>query len=112
MPSERFVTSVAAGATSANLLEDSTYKYLPQGAVVRVYGCADAAGQLLELMFGNVVDTRAFELVVRATTVGPFRSDDLSAEGVAAGGDLVSVRVRNTTAGAVVNRVLIDIKTV
>jgi hypothetical protein len=112
MPVERFVQSVAAGVVTPNLLEDSTYKYLPQPHSVIVYCVADADGIDLELMFGNVVDTRAYRVPVRAATVGPNRSDDLGPSGVGMGGDLVSVRLRNTTAGAIPVRTLVEFRPV
>jgi len=111
MPTERRVTTaLAAGALSANLLADSKWLYLPGPHAVQVYAVADAAGVLLELSFGNTIDTQDFELPVRAATVGPFRSDDLAAAGVGVGGDLVSVRLRNSGAAATNIRTLIDLR--
>lgn len=109
MPTLRKVVSaLAAGATSDNLAE-GLFQYLPGPAAVVVYAAADAAAVKLDLTLGNVVDTNDFDIPVKAATVGPLRNEDLCARAVGVGGDLVTVKVRNSGAAATNIRVLIDI---
>lgn len=111
MPSLRFVTTaLGAGATVQNLLTGSKFEYLPSPAAIMVYSCADAAGVQLELTFGNVIECDQMDLPVKAATVGPLRSDDLIASGVAAAGDRLQIKLQNTGGAATNIRTLVDIR--
>jgi hypothetical protein len=111
MPSLRFVTTaLAAGGIVQNLLTGSKFEYLPSAAAITVYAVADAAGVQLELTFGNVIECDQMDLPVKAATVGPNRSDDLIAAGVAAPGDRLQIKLQNTGAGATNIRTMVDIR--
>lgn len=92
--------SVAANATTANLLAGLSYEFLPSPAHIIVGAAAAAAGLNLTLLVGNgitVVDDQAISQANRF----PVLPDDIMFEDDVPAGRMLA-RVRNTTGAAVV----------
>jgi hypothetical protein len=99
MPSIQGVTSTAAGATTVNVLAGSVYEYLPFDAQVEFGIVGDAAGeQRVTVLSGS--DTILEESPVSRQARFPVYPDDFGLVDVAAGGERLVVKVRNTGAGA------------
>lgn len=102
--------SVAANATSANILDGKAEVYLSRNSALSFYIVAAAVGILATILVGDsvVVDDQE----VSGANNFPIRPDDLFATSGGAAGDLVLVRLRNRTGAAVVCTSLIDVRAV
>jgi len=100
--------SVAANASSTNILTGKAEVYLTRNSGLSFYIVAAAAGILATILVGDsvVVDDQE----VSSANRFPIRPDDLFARAGGAGGDLVFVRLRNRTAGAVVCTSVVDVQ--
>lgn len=99
MPTIQGVTSTAAGAVTANVLAGSVYEYLPWNARVEFGIVGDAAGE------GRVTCLSGSDTVLEESSVSrqarfPVYPDDFSLVDVAAGGERLVIKHRNTGAGA------------
>jgi len=96
MPTLQDSVSVAANATSANVLEGQLYRFVPRGTRVTVSMTGSAIGLRSTLLNGvPVVDDQAMNIQNRF----PIIPDDVMTNFTAPGGELI-LRFRNTTAGA------------
>jgi len=102
--------SVAADSSTANILDGKTEVYLSRNSGLSFYIVAAAAGLMATILVGDsvVVDDQE----VSSANRYPIRPDDLFARSGGAGGDLVYVRIRNSTAGAVVITTVVDVQAV
>lgn len=102
--------SVAANASTANILDGKPEVYLSKNSAVVFYISAAAAGILATILIGDsvVVDDQE----VSSSNRYPIRPDDLFARSGGASGDLVYCRLRNRTAGAVVCTTVVDVQAV
>lgn len=110
MPTISALVSVAANATSANVLAGSPFEFISQPSIIKV-ACtqAGAAGSDITSDFqiggealmtaGNISDRAAF----------PTFRDDLIVEAGAQPGERLFLTFSNTTAGALVVQFLLDI---
>jgi len=92
------VESVAANTTTANILAGKTMEFVPEASVVQIGICASAVGLRASVVIGSevVVDDQE----VSAANHMPLFPDDILAEGGAFPGDRITIRLRNTTGGA------------
>lgn len=96
MPTLQDSLSVAANATSANVLEGQLYRFVPRGTRVTLSNTGSAIGIRATLLNGvPVVDDQAVNIQNRF----PIIPDDVMTTFTAPGGELI-LRFRNTTAGA------------
>lgn len=100
--------SVAANSSTANILDGKAEVYLTRNSALSVYISAVAAGLLATILVGDqvVVDDQE----VSSSNRYPIRPDDLFARMGGASGDLVLIRIRNRTAGAVVLTTVVDVQ--
>jgi len=99
MPAIKGVTNTAAGATNINVLAGSVYEYLPYNARLEFGIVGDAAGeQRVTILSGS--DTILEESPVSRQARFPVYPDDFGLVDVAAAGERLVVRVRNTGVGA------------
>lgn len=111
MPTLRFVNTLAAAETVANLLAGSKFEYLPVPAAISVFSCAAVDGVDMECSTGNVVETDSLELPRRAANTGPLTNEDRVAAFVGSPGDRLQVKLFNRAGGAgAVVRTLIEIR--
>jgi len=100
--------SVAANASTANILDGKPEVYLSRNSALAFYLVAAAAGILATVLVGDsvVVDDQEISSANRY----PIRPDDLFARSGGASGDLVYVRLRNRTGAAVVVTSVVDVQ--
>lgn len=90
--------SVAANATNENVLTGSQWEFLPFDAHLLFGLNASAIGLEIDAFTGQ--DVLVESMVPLIKTTSPVFPDDFALEDVAAAGERVKVRVRNTTGGA------------
>lgn len=95
--------SIAAGATE-DLFDNSIYRYLPWNASINIGLTQAATGCLGTVLSGS--DTLLQESALPIDTVFPKVPDDMYLQDVGAQGELLTCNVRNTTAGAIVVRLV------
>lgn len=100
MPTIRGVTNLAAGGLNNNVLAGSVYEYLPWNAQVEFGLVGNAAGDpRVTVLSGS--DTILEESPVSRANRSPIYPDDFDLVDVAAAGERLVIRYRNTGAGAV-----------
>lgn len=92
------VTSVAANTTTANLLAGDKDEFLEEASVVNLAAVASAVGLRVTLIVGSEVVVDDMELAVGTTL--PKMPEDMIAQAGAFPGDRITLRLRNTTGGA------------
>jgi hypothetical protein len=100
MPTIQNSVSIAANATNENIFAGSQFEYLPYNARLDFALVGAAAGLLADVYTGQDVLTE--NMGVSAANRTPIWPDDYNLADVAAGGERVKARVRNTTGGAIV----------
>jgi hypothetical protein len=98
MPTIQSSVSVAGNATNENILTGSQYEFLPYNAHVEFGLVGSATGLVADVYSGS--DTVAESFGLSAANHTPVYPDDFTLNDVAAGGERLKVRVRNTTGGA------------
>lgn len=98
MPVITGTDSIAADSTSANLLAGDINEFLGRNAVVSLFCTGSAVGLRAQLLIGAavVVDDQAISDANRF----PITPDDFLSRGGGTPGDRLTLRFRNTTAGA------------
>jgi hypothetical protein len=92
--------SVAANTTTGNILAGKNKEFLEEASILQIGVCAAAIGLRMTCVIGSevVVDDQE----VSAANHMPVFPDDVLAEGGGFPGDRVTIRLRNTTGGAIV----------
>jgi len=100
MPTIQNQVSVPANGVVDNVLVNSQWEYLPFNARLDFGLVAAATGLLVDVLSGTdvVAETYAPSTANRF----PIYPDDFNLNDVAAGGERIKIRARNTTGGAVV----------
>lgn len=107
MPVIQRETSVAAGATVANLLAGSVFEFARGNVLMSLGVTAAATGTFVVINSGSDVVLEESPPVVR--TAFPIIPDDMYYADVATVGDRIVIAVRNPTGGAVIHRSLVQI---
>lgn len=110
MPIIRKELSVAANSTIDNVFSGSIYEFLPWNAAINLGITGAATGLVATVNTGS--DTVQEEAPVNILTTFPKIPDDMDIQDVARGGERLVVKIRNTTAGAIVVRVLAQLSPV
>ena len=92
--------SVAANSTVANALSGKTQEFLQRPSLLRFGLTAAAVGMFVTVLVGDTVLMEDQE--VSAQNRIPIDPDDFLVEGAGLPGDRVVVKLRNSTAGAIV----------
>jgi len=100
MPTIKVQNSVAANATVDNVLSGNQYEFLPWAALLEFGIVAAAAGVVMDIYSGS--DTLIESGVVSQANRSPIYPDDFDLTDVAAAGERIKVRLRNTTGAAIV----------
>jgi hypothetical protein len=106
MPLIRREQTIAANATLDNVVTGSIYEFLPWNAAINIGLNGSATGLVATINSGS--DTVLEEAPVNVSTAFPVIPDDMFAQDVAAGGERLVIKIRNTTGGALVLRSLIQ----
>ena len=102
------VLSVAANATSANVVAGKLAEFLAERSVVRLLAAGAAAGIFASLLIGDSVLVDDQE--ISGANRFPIKPDDLVDEGAGFEGDRLILRFRNSTAGALVVQSRLEIE--
>lgn len=109
MPLVQVEESIAAGAT-VDLFANSIFRYLPWNAAVNIGITQAATGCLGTVLSGS--DTLLQESALPIKTAFPAVPDEMYLQDVAARGELLTANIRNTTGGAIVVRMVAQLRPV
>lgn len=98
MPLIQNSVSIAASSVNDNVLTGSQFEFLPYDAALNFGMTASATGLIVDAYSGQ--DTLCEGLQPSLANRFPIFPDDFNLTDVAAAGERVKLRVRNTTAGA------------
>ena len=107
MPSIVKEESVAANETVANLISGSSFEFLRGNAVVSIAIVGSATGLVASIQSGSDIVLEEAPLLVKTTM--PTIPDDFYFNDVGVSGDRLVIRVRNTTAGALTVRAIVQV---
>ncbi len=93
------VQSVAANTTTSNILAGKNKEFLDEAAIVHFGILGSAVGLRATVVVGTEVIVDDQEVAVGTTM--PAFPDQILAEGGGFAGDRITVRLRNTTGGAI-----------
>jgi len=99
--------SVAANAVVDNLLSGSAFEFLRQNSVVSIGVTGAATG--LQLTINSGADIVVEESAVYIKTQFPIIPDEMFYTDVGVAGDRLVIRIRNTTAGAIIVRCIVQV---
>lgn len=102
------VTSVAANTTTANLLAGDKDEFVEEASVVTLAAFGSAVGLKATLIVGSEVVVDDQELAVGTTL--PKMPEDVMAQGGAFPQDRITLRLRNTTGGAITGYVKVVVE--
>jgi len=100
--------NVAANTTVDNVLAGKIDEFLRMPAVVTLYAIAEAVGVNVSLIVGSNVVLDDQEIAARAAGVAITKPDDLVIQAGGLAGDRMILRLRNTTAGAIIVRTQLE----
>lgn len=98
MPVIQGSVSIAANAVNDNVLAGSQFEFLPYNARLAFGLVASAAGLVVDVYSGQ--DTLCESLAPSTANRFPVNPDDFTLQDIAAAGERIKVRARNTTGGA------------
>jgi len=107
MPIMSVETVVAANGLSANVLAGELFEILPANAAVELYVTGSAAGLRANFSIGGVQQLE--EAVVNAQNRTPVVPDDVLTQEGGMAGQRLSLRFRNSTAGALTARTIVKV---
>lgn len=101
------VQSIAADTLSTNIIAGEANEFLAGPSVVKVYARSAAVGLRLIFQVGNEVFSQDQE--IGATAGFPTRPQDFFVQGVGGPGERIILQLRNTTVGAIIGQILIEV---
>ena len=107
MPIIKRETVVAANDSVDNIITGSIYEFLPFNAALSIGNNGSATGLVITINTGS--DTVQEESPANVSTVSPVIPDDMDVQDVAAAGERLVIKARNTTGGALTLRTLVQI---
>jgi len=100
MPVIQNTVSIAANGVNENVIQGSQFEYLPYNSLLEFGLLGAATGLQADIYSGADIVAESYALAFKAGF--PIYPDDYNLNDVAAAGDRVKVRVRNTTGAAIV----------
>jgi hypothetical protein len=107
MPVIQKEISVAANATVDNIISGSSFEFLRGNAVVSIGLAGSATGLVASIQSGSDIVLDEAPLLVKTSM--PTIPDDMYYNDVGVLGDRLVIRVRNTTAGALTVRAIVQV---
>ena len=107
MPVIQKEVSIAANAVNENVLSGSAFEFLRGNAVVSIGVTAAATGLVFNIQSG--ADIVVEEAAAFIKTNFPIVPDEMYYNDVGVQGDRLVVRIRNTTAGAIISRTIVQV---
>lgn len=107
MPVIQKEISVGANAVVDNILSGSSFEFLRSNSVISAGIVGSATGLVANIQSGADIVLEESPLLVKTTM--PTVPDDMFYNDVGVGGDRLVIRVRNTTAGALTVRAIVQV---
>lgn len=107
MPVIQKEISIGANATNDNIISGSSFEFLRGNAVVSIGLAGSATGLVASIQSGSDIVLEEAPLLVKTTM--PTIPDDMYYNDVGTLGDRLVIRVRNTTAGALTVRAIVQV---
>lgn len=107
MPVIQKEISIAANAVNDNILSGSSFEFLRSNSVISAGLVGSATGLVANIQSGADIVLEESPLLVKTTM--PIIPDDMYYNDVGVGGDRLVIRVRNTTAGALTVRAIVQV---
>jgi len=107
MPVIQKETSVAAGATTDNVISGSAFEFARQNQLVSIGCVASATGGFVTIQSGSDVVLEESPPTVKTSM--PTIPDDMLYNDAMAAGDRLVIRLRNPTGGALTFRTVVQI---
>lgn len=98
MPLIQQQATIAASSVNDNVIAGSQFEFLPYDSALRFALNGSATGLVADVYSGQ--DVLAEQMGVNTLNRVPINPDDFLLTDVAAAGERIKIRVRNTTAGA------------
>jgi len=101
MPSIRDERQVAIAGTVANILAGSQFEFMSVPSHIAIYSVQDGAAAglvFLDASFGNVIEGDSMAVPTFTAGQGPNTNEHQLVSAVAAAGDRLVIRIRNTDA--------------
>jgi len=108
MPTIQRETSIAANAVDQNVISGSAYEFMRSNGVISAGVVAAATGLFLTVQAGPDVVLEESPIQIQAAG-WPVQPDTMYYNFGAAAGDRVVFRIRNSTAGAVIARTMVQV---
>ncbi len=99
---------VAANAVVDNILSGSSFEFLRRNSIISAGIVGSATGLVANIQSGADVVLEESPLQVKASM--PIIPDEMYYNDVGVGGDRLVIRVRNTTAGALTVRAIVQVQ--
>ncbi len=109
MPSQRFSTTLGAGAVVQNVLAGSQFEFVGITSRVQVYSVVDAVDTAnMEITFGQELQIPSSPIGTEpGAGLGPVAPDDILIDDFAAPGDRIVIRLTDSGAGSVVRTLVV-----
>jgi hypothetical protein len=107
MPVIQKEISVPANGVNDNILSGSSFEFLRGNSIVSIGMVGSATGLVANVQSGSDIVLEESPLLVKTTM--PTVPDDMYYNDVGVAGDRLVIRVRNTTAGALTVRAIIQV---
>lgn len=107
MPVIQKEVTLAANEVNDNILSGSSFEFLRSNSVVSIGLTGGATGLVANIQSGSDIVLEESPLIVKATM--PVIPDDFAYNDVGVAGDRLVIRVRNTTAGAIAVRCIVQV---
>lgn len=107
MPVIQKEISVAANSANENILSGSAFEFLRGNAIVSIGLAGSATGLVANIQSGADIVLEESPILVKTTM--PTIPDDMYYNDVGVSGDRLVIRVRNTTAGALTIRAVVQV---
>lgn len=111
MPVIKRETSIPANGTVDNIFTGSIYEFLPWNAAIDMGVTADATGLVATFTSGSdvIIEESPVDILANLFPVIP---DNMGIQDVAAGGERLVLKIRNTTGAPIISRTLARIQPV
>jgi len=107
MPVIQKEVSVGANATVDNLISGSSFEFLRRNSIVSMGIVGSATGLVASIQSGSDIVLEEAPLLVKTTM--PTVPDDMYYNDAGVAGDRLVLRIRNTTAGALTVRAVVQV---
>lgn len=107
MPVIQKEVSVAANAVVDNLISGSSFEFLRRNSIVSAGLAGSATGLVASIQSGSDIVLEESPLLVKTTM--PTIPDDMYYNDAGVAGDRLVFRIRNTTAGALTVRAIVQV---